>query len=276
MPWIDDLPAEIADSLSDEVKTNPTLIQYNSLEDALKGHIQTKSLVGSSIRIPGEDAGETDKQEFYNKLLNNAPNLMLKPDFAEPDQSNEFYRTIGKPEGSDKYVMPEGNTLDAGVEAEIREIAYNSNLTQAQFSNLAKEMDSRNTTAIENLQGQADTAMQELKGKWGMTFEDRIQTAQNQAKELYPTRDVATLTAADLQAMYTVSEQLTGKGAQAKTQTDGQPTGITPTEAREQAAEIMRKIHDPKSGLEHAEKMRLQYKRIDLLKKYVPEFAERG
>ena len=195
MPWIDDLPAEIADSLSDEVKTNPTLIQYNSLEDALKGHIHTKSLVGSSIRIPGEEAGETDKQEFYDKLLNNAPNLMLKPDFAEPDQTNEFYRTIGKPEGADKYAMPDGNTLDAGVEAEIREIAFNSNLTQAQFSTLAKEMDSRNTTAVENLQGQADTAMQACfeDGHFDPAVEDRIAVVERRVDRVLRTPALPTL-----------------------------------------------------------------------------------
>ena len=57
MSWIDDLPAEVADSLSDDIKVNPTLNQYKSLEAALEGHIQTKSAMGHSIRIPGDEAG---------------------------------------------------------------------------------------------------------------------------------------------------------------------------------------------------------------------------
>ena len=274
MPWIDDLPAEVADSLSDEVKTNPTLIQYNTLEDALKGHIQTKSLVGSSIRIPSEDASDTDKQEYLDKLLSHAPNLMLKPDFAEADQASEFYRTIGKPEGADKYTMPEGHKLVDSVESEIREIAFKSNLTQAQFANLAAEMDSRNQQLTENIQGQAEQAMSDLKAKWGMTFEDRIETAKKTAVDVYPGRDVTTLSAADLEAMYTVHESLTGKGAQVKNQTEGQPTGMTPDEARTRADEIMRKAHDRKTDLSDQERRDLVMKAIAIKQKHIPEFAE--
>ena len=54
---------------------------------------------GTGSRI----SGEADKTAFLEKLINNAPNVMLKPDFSEQTQSQEFYRTIGKPEEFSKY-----------------------------------------------------------------------------------------------------------------------------------------------------------------------------
>lgn len=273
MPWIDDLPAELADSLSSEIKENPTLIQYNTFEDLLNGHINTKSLVGSSIRVPGEDAGDEDRTEFYNKLINKAPNLMIKPDFSEPEQAQEFYNLFGKPGDATQYKMPEGHTLQPDVESELREMGFSANMNQEQFQKMVTEMDSRNTQLQENVKGQTEKSMADLKGKWGMTFEERMAAAKKVNERFYPGRDSTHLNASDLESLYNINESLTGKGPQVATQI-GTEGGITPQEAREQGAEIMRRVHDPKSTLEPHEKLALIHKRINLLKKYVPEFAE--
>jgi hypothetical protein len=276
MPWIDDLPAEIADSLSEEVKENPTLAQYNSLEEALKGHIKTKSLVGSSIRVPGPDAGEEDTQAFYQKILDKDLNLMLKPDFSEPEQAKDFYNLYGKPGDAAQYKMPEGHTLAPDVESELREMSFSAHMNQEQFQNLVTGMDGRNQQLQENTKGQYDESMESLRGKWGMAFEDRSTAAKEINKEYYPDRLFDNLTASEREALYAISESLTGKGAQVAGQGDGQVAAVTPTEAREQAEEIMRRVHDPKSDLDHSAKMALINKRIKLLQKYVPEFAEAG
>lgn len=273
MPWIDDLPEEISDSLSEEIKTNPTLAQYNSLEEALKGHIETKSLVGSSIRIPGPDASEDDQQAFYQKLIDRDLGLMKKPDFSEPEQAKEFYDLFGKPPEATQYKLPEDAKLPVDVESEIREMALAANLNQEQFGKLALEMAGRNTQMSENIQTQYDEAMQSLKGKWGVTFDERMAAAKKANEDFYPGRDFDSLPAGDREALYAISESMTGKAAVAAGDGDGVPTGMTPTEAREQADEIMRRVHDPKSKLEHSEKMALINKRIKLLQDYVPEFA---
>lgn len=274
MPWIDDLPAEMADSLSEEIKTNPTLAQYNSLEEALKGHIETKSLVGSSIRVPGPDAGDEDKQAFYQKLMDRVPNLMVKPDFSEPEQATEFYNLFGKPGDATQYTMPEGSKLAPDIESELREMAFTSNLNQEQFQKMVGEMDNRNNELVENTTAQYDEAMSSLKGKWGMTFEERMTAAKKMNEQFYPGRDFDNLAAGEREALYSISESLTGKGPQVATQGDGQVMAMTPGEAREQADEIMRRVHDPKSDLGQPEKMALINKRIKLLQTYVPEFAE--
>ena len=276
MPWIDDLPVEVADSLSDEVKTNPTLIQYKTLDDMLKGHIQTKSLVGSSIRVPGEDAGEKDMGEFYQKLMTKVPNLMMKPDFSEPEQASEFYNLFGKPADASNYMLPDGAKLPVDVEGEIRDMAFKSNLNQEQFQILASEMDSRNNQMVENLEDKTSGDMESLKGEWGLTFEDRSTAAQKMNEMFYPGRDFDLLGAAERKSLFTISESMTGKPSPVAATTDGALVKMTPAEAEERAAEIMRRIHDPKSEMDQGEKMALINKRIQLLKTYVPRFAEQA
>ena len=273
MSWMDDLPAEIAYSLSDEIKTNPTLSQYNTMEDMLTGHINTKSALGRSIRIPGDDAGESDKQEFYQKLINNAPDLMVKPDFSDPTQSEDFYRTLGKPEENSKYENPEGFNLDTEVEGQLRDVLYGANLTNAQYQEVVSKLSSMQDQTVENNQLVQDQAMKGLSGKWGATTESRMQAAQKINEEFYPGRNFDGLTPNEIESLYSIHTSVTGTGPQAPGQ-PSPPAGMTPHEAEEQAAEIMRRVHDPKSELDHGEKMRLINKRVDILKKFVPKFAE--
>jgi hypothetical protein len=272
MSWIDDLPAEKADTLSEEVKASPTLAKYETLEDALKGHINAESRLGSRIRIPGEDAGETDRAEFLEKLINNAPGLMKKPDFANPEQSNEFYHTLGMPDEFSKYENPEGIKLDVDTEAELREILHAAKLTNKQYQEVFTKFASMSDQTVENNQTVKTHDMEELAGKWGVTLDARMAAAKKMNDEFYPGRDFDGLGSGELQALHNIHTSVTGKGAQAPMQ-PGTPAGMTPQEAEEQAAEIMRRIHDPKSDLNHSEKMDLQYKRIKMLETYVPEFA---
>ena len=272
MSWMDDLPTELVDSLSDEIKANPTLQQYKTFEDALTGHINTKSALGRSIRIPGDDAGETDKEAFLEKLMNNAPSLMVKPDFAEKEQASEFYKTLGMPDDFSKYENPEGFNLDTEIEAQLREVLHGANLTNQQYQEVVTKLSSMNDQTVENNQTVQTQDMDDLAGKWGVTLEGRLASAKKMNEEFYPGRNFDGLNSSELQALYNIHESVTGKGAQAPLQ-PGTPGGMTPQEAQEQAGEIMRRIHDPKSELSHKEKMDLQDKRIKILQTYVPKYA---
>ena len=273
MSWIDDLPAELADTISEEYKTNPSLTKYENFDGFLKGHINAASLVGNSIRVPGEDAGETDKQEFYQKLMNHAPDLMLKPDFSEPEQNDEFWKTLGKPDEIDKYEMPEGNALPEEVTAEMRQIAFEADMTKAQFKKWADGMSTRHTEATGKATEAMEAQMAELKTEWGMTTDERLNAAKAVNEQFYPGRDFEALTPAEKKGLYDIHVSMTGKGPQGPAQPNPQ-AGMTPQEARDQADEIMRRLHDPKTELSHSEKMALIDKRIKILQKFVPEFAE--
>ena len=267
------LPSEILEQLPEDLQQNPTLSNYNTLEDALRGFVETKSMVGRSIQIPGEDAGEADKTAFLEKLINNAPDVMLKPDFSEATQSEEFYRTIGKPEEFSKYENPPDVTLPSEVESQLREMAFDANLTNAQYKVWAKKMADMTTQTTENLNTAFEEDQASLKAEWGMTVDERLNAAKQINDQFYPGRDFETLSAAEKKGLYNQSVAFTGQGPQAPLQPTT-PAGMTPDEAMERAGEIMRKVHDPESGLSHKEKLALINKRIKILQTYVPKFQE--
>ena len=194
--------------------------------------------------------------------------------FSEPEQATEFYNLFGKPADAAQYMLPEGATLPTDVEGEIRDMAFKSNLNQEQFKILASEMDSRNNQMVENINGKTTEDMEGLKGEWGMTFDDRTKAAKSMNEQFYPGREFDNLTAAERKSLFTISESMTGKPSPIAETVDGGPMKMTPTEANEQADEIMRRVHDPKSELTQGEKMALINKRIKLLQAYVPKFAE--
>lgn len=269
MPWIDDLPAEKAESLSDELKTNPTLAQYNSIEDILNGHIKTKSMVGSSIRIPGPDAPEEDRKTFYDKLINNAPDLMLKPNLDEPEQADEFFRMAGRPDEATKYTKPEGVSIDESVENELRNVLFEAGLTDRQYQKVIKRFGEAESQRVEMETNQREEQQAELKSKWGMVVEERIDAARKINEEYYPGRDFASVSPKEIESLYAIHTSMTGKGPQVALQ-EANTGGMTPEEAMERGEEMMRKAHDRTNDLTDQERSDLVRKRIKLLQKFGP------
>ena len=262
------LPNEVLEQIDEEYRDHASLNDINDVAALAKSYVETKAMVGNSIRIPGKDAGPEAYNEYLEKLINNDPTLMLKPDFANEDQSTEFFRTIGMPEAADKYTNPEDMQLNDEVEAEMRGIAHDLKLTNAQYKKLMAAFSERQVQTVEMTTEQFDSGIAELKGKWGMAFDDRIQAARQANEDFYPGRDFDTLTGPERESLYNISHAMTGKSAPVAGDAPGVPTKMTPEEAHAQADEIMKRIHAPDSDLSHDEKMKLQYKRIELLRKH--------
>jgi hypothetical protein len=264
------LPTEVLEQIGEEYRDHESLKDFTDIAALAKSFVETKAMVGNSIRIPGKDAGDTAYEEYLNKLITNDPKLMMKPDFSTPEQSREFYRTIGLPEEAAKYENPEDMKLDEAVEAEMRSLLYDAQIPQAAYAKIMSAFSDRQNQTVEMNSEMRDSDMSQLKGKWGMATDDRMRAAQKMNEEFYPGRTFDSLTGPELESLYSISTAMTGKGAQAASDAGGIPTSITPDEAVNQAAEIMTRIHDPLSDLSHDEKMSLQHKRIELLQKHGP------
>lgn len=269
------LPQEILESIPPEYRDNETLSRFNEVGDLAKSYVELRNKQGRSITIPGKDAPEEDRSKFLESLITNAPELMRKPDFTEPEQAEEFWRTLGKPESGEKYEVPEGVEFPDEVLGKMRQFAFESNQTPDQFKVWVKNMYDDHTSTQESMKGQADEALHGLKQKWGMMFEDRIRAAEKVNEQFFK-KEVGTLTPSDMEALYEISAAMTGKPAPAAHQEGGQSTGMTPGEARDRIEEINRKVFDPESKLDPMEKKRLINKTIDLRRKYLPEFQEAG
>ena len=216
MSWIEKLPAELLESLPDDIKTNATLNKYESFEEQLKGHINADSAIGQGLRIPGPDAGDEAWSKFNATVMERVPGLMPKPDLTDPEKVAETFKYLGKPEDLGGYEIPESVGLSDEVTAEIRKLGYDADLTNAQLKKLATGMAELNKEAQENFKSAKEHGMAELKTEWGMTIDDRLAVARRTKDEqgLYPDREFDALSPSELRSLYNLSESLTGKGPQ--------------------------------------------------------------
>ena len=264
------LPSEILDQIDEQYRDQESQKQFDSVADLAKSFVETKAMVGNSIRIPSKDAGEEARQEYWNKLINNDPELMMKPDFENKDQSREFFRTIGLPEEFSKYENPEGMKLPDDVEAEMRELLYSASLTNSQYQKIMAAFSDRQaqTTTMQN--DMQETGMSDLKGKWGQALDDRIKAAKRTNEEFYPGRDFTILTGKEIESLYTISAAMTGKGAPAAGDAGGIPAdAMTPQEAIDRADEMMNRARNNTNGeLSREQVMDLMSKGMALKVKY--------
>jgi hypothetical protein len=192
---------------------------------------------------------------------------MMKPDLSEPEQAENFYKLAGRPDEAAGYTRPEDAKIDENVESELRDVLFEAGVSDAQFQKIINRFSAAEMERQETMQSVNDAAMSDLKAKWGLTIDERINAAQQINEEFYPGRPFSEVSPKEIESLYAIYQSTTGKGPTVALQ-EGSSQGMTPAEAEERADEIMRRIHDPKSNLSHEEKMKLQKKRMDMLVKY--------
>ena len=265
MPWIDELSEEQREALPEDIRTNEMLNRFDSMEALLSGFVETKSLVGQSIRVPPEEAGDEARSQFIDKLVRNAPELMLKPDWENPEQNAEFWRTLGTPEDAEGYENPEGVEVDEEVEKQLRSVLHSANLTPAQYQTTVKQLSEMHQQATQQAQSKHEEEMNSLYDKWGMTKKDRLAAAKKVSEEFFGDVPFDKLSAKVVEGLYAMSVSLKGKGAQVAHQPQATSETLTPAEALERAAEI---INNPDywDKSKPDVQQRLVKKRLELLK----------
>jgi len=228
--------------LNDELKSSGVLDQYESQEAALQGLIDTKSMLGNSIRIPGEDASDDLKNEFANTLMSKVPGVMLKPDMNNEEQSANFYKTLGVPPTADKYKMPDGVNIPEQAESQFRESALAMNMTQSQFKTAIKNMSETMATSASEFDSKRDAITNKLRGEWGAALDERM----SMAKKLHDANfkesmgiEFDDLDPSHIPGLYATAKALNGAGNQFGDQPPSEITVMTPGEAEMQISEMM-------------------------------------
>jgi hypothetical protein len=264
------LPTEILEQIDEQYRGHDSLNEFNDVSGLAKSYVETKAMVGNSIRVPSKDAGPEAYQEYLNKIINNDPTLMVKPDFAEKDQSREFYRTLGLPEEFSKYENPEGMELPEDVEGEMRQLLYEANLTNAQYQKIMAAFSDRQAQTVEMNTELHNSDMSQLKGKWGQAMDDRTKAAKQANEDFYPGRPFDSLTGGELESLYNISKAMTGKGAPAANDAGGIPSdAMTPGEATARADELLKRAQTAgPNDMSREERLALVNKSIELRVKY--------
>jgi len=167
------------DTLPDGIKGDASLANFEDIGQLAQGFLDAKTYQGASIKIPGEDAGDEDRKAFHDKMLDKMPNLMYKPDFENPEQSVEFYRTLGMPELAEGYALPEFEVPD-GIEVQndkaegFRQIAHKHGLTAAQFKGIMGDVFAQDVVAAQAGMDDNKANLAAVKEKFGMAHDDNM------------------------------------------------------------------------------------------------------
>ena len=160
-------PPSWRDEVPEDYREEKTLSKYQSVGDLAKGHVHLSRMMGNSVKIPGEDATDDERNDFYSKL--GRPDTADKYEYESPD-------------------MPEGMAYDANSETAFNQLAHDQGLSQKQLGSI---LDFYNKFALDS---QIDQKLKmdeayfkgeaSLQKEWGMKGYDRnVSIAQRAMKE---------------------------------------------------------------------------------------------
>lgn len=161
------------ESLPEDLRGNSVFDNVKDLTDLATQFANAQSFLGSSIRIPSENASEEDRKKFYEKVMKHAPSLMPKPDPADETAVQTVLAALGRPADPSSY-----NIEGAQLSDDLKKAAHEAGLTQNQFAKMYQtlikpSLDSSAARAAEVEKGRA-----ELAKEWGYAFQVKEQTAQ--------------------------------------------------------------------------------------------------
>ncbi len=179
------VPGGINEYLPEEMHNDPSLKDFKSVEDLAKSYKSAETMIGGSIRIPGEDASQEQKESFYAKLKE-VPGVTITPDGDNPEEMDNFLRSIGKgkPESATEYKVdiPDVDPNDPML-GTFKDFAHQTGLTQDQAQQ-AVEFHHKLQQNEKSMMGEyAATA---LKEKWGADYDTRLQGANAALKTYEP------------------------------------------------------------------------------------------
>ena len=153
-PWWETLP--------DELKNEPTVQKYKSVEEAIKGLVNATKLIGrDKVPVP-------------------------KPD-APKEEWDAFYQAIGRPDTPDGYeIQYEG--ADEEILNSFKQAAHEAGLTPQQVQKIAdfwKQTEGQLVEKYEQLaQQQQMQTVQQLQKEWGSKFNAELDTAKKAVRAL--------------------------------------------------------------------------------------------
>jgi hypothetical protein len=229
-------------ALPEDLRAHATLKDVKDVPGLAKAFIDTKALVGGSIRPPGPDAAPEAHREFAQKLEKLAPGVVYLPEDEKQRAQVEdsLYARLGRPKEAKDYAPPAGLELPPAAMDALRVEAHEEGLTKRQFEARVKRVATLHAAAQKAERDNQAALRKEL----GAAYDERIAAAAATAEKLgFPKGLVATLKAGtvDLEsyrAVAGVTKAIGGEPRQVAGQGGGGGGTLTPDEARLQLAEI--------------------------------------
>lgn len=255
MDWKNNLPKEVQQW--QEVQ------QSDSPEKFFDQMANMRKRMGQSIRVPGQDAGEEQLNEFYENLQKRVPGLMRTPNPEDPESMEQVMRALGKPEDESGYALEDATEEEL---KDLRAMAKEVGMTKAQFKKFAEGMLGANKLGKAQFEERITREQMTLKQHWGAATDERYQDILNIAEATGASEALIneiknkTIDANTAKWLYQLGKQLGGEAVQAHVQ----QKQMAPDEARESIDDILNNPQHPYWHASHPDHQKAVDKVINL------------
>lgn len=180
---------EYIESIPESYRENETIKNAGSMENLLEGYVNLEKKMGDSLFFPGDDADDTQKAEFYTKIMDRADGLTRIPANDDEKGMAAFYNKLGRPDEHAGYEVPEvkdheGKVIESDEMVEgFKEFAHGIGLNKTQFSKIIEHFGGITANNLETA-GKAQTELiNKLKTEWGDGTDARIARIQGLVTE---------------------------------------------------------------------------------------------
>lgn len=175
-------------SLAPEFRDLPGLKIFKTQADLEKSYWNSQKMLGAdpATITPPKDANGFASEYVKNQKLIGQPTLKIPTKDATPQELNDFWTKLGRPESADKYVLPEvklpeGIQKDANLEAGFKSWCHKHNVLPNQAAGLYQDYQGYVATQIEasrkaNVEA-IQTAETALRNDWGAAYGQKVELA---------------------------------------------------------------------------------------------------
>ena len=263
----DNAPEWIA-SLPEQLHDLPYLKDAESPDVFKERVVNAASWMGNSVRMPGDDASDEDRQEFRKRVLERDEGLMPVP---VGDDLTGVFRKLGTPEKPEAYKTPEGVDLPPEALGQMKAMAHKANMTQGQFEQYLSEWNTANTAATTEAQNKQAEALQALKSEWGAAYDQRtteiadfLKTNSSTPDSVLKSLQDGTLPAEQVRWLYSLADAVSTEDSQFHQQQPDTAGMVPPIEAEAQAEEINKRLLSESATMGKAERQSLMLKMLRL------------
>lgn len=167
--WHDGLPTE---TIAHEMVQNAP-----DLDTFVKQAMDTASHVGSSIRIPGPDAGPEATVDFHKKLVERVPGMYYMPDESDPAAQQALYQKLGKPTELAGYEIaaPEGaNDVEKELSNALVSWANELDMTKKQTQGIYAKWNEFQASKMGDFKKFNEGSVTQLKAEWGAAYDSKM------------------------------------------------------------------------------------------------------
>jgi hypothetical protein len=163
-----DVPQEVSWQETMGIEGDASFEKFTTPESFTKSYRDMEVYARGAMRIPSDDAGDDQREEFYSKLAD-VDGVMRTPEgYAPPPEKAEGY----------EFSDVEGFTGDESV-GELKSAALALGMTNAQADGIHNFLASNVVANSKAATESSEAGLTELKGLWGAAFEQKAQAVEN-------------------------------------------------------------------------------------------------